>query len=58
MNSKIVTIVGALILSAVFIASPAFAKDMGCYSMGPASGATSLIGKQVTWPAENTWKNQ
>ena len=51
MNSKIVTIVGALILSAVFIASPAFAKDMGCYSMGPASGATSLIGKQVNGQA-------
>jgi sporulation protein YlmC with PRC-barrel domain len=51
MNTKISTIVGALILSAVFVGSTAFAKDAGYYSMGSTSEATSLIGKQVNGQA-------
>jgi len=47
MNSKISTIVGALILTAVFFGSAAFAKNVQYYRMGPTSEATSLIGKQV-----------
>ena len=37
MNAKTITIVGALILSAVIFGSTAFAKDMGYYPMGPTS---------------------
>jgi sporulation protein YlmC with PRC-barrel domain len=48
MNAKIITIVGGLILSAVFFGSTVFAKDAGYYPMGPTSEATSLIGKPVT----------
>jgi sporulation protein YlmC with PRC-barrel domain len=47
MNAKTITIVGALVLSAVIFGSTAFAKDTGYYPMGPTSEATSLIGKQV-----------
>ncbi len=45
MNAKITSMVGALIFSAVFFGSTAFAK------VGPASEATSLIGKQVNGQA-------
>jgi sporulation protein YlmC with PRC-barrel domain len=51
MNTKIVTIVGALVLSAAVFASTAFAMDMSYYPMGPTSEATSLIGKQVNGQA-------
>jgi sporulation protein YlmC with PRC-barrel domain len=51
MNAKTITVVGALILSAVIFGSTAFAKDMGYYPMGPTSEATSLIGKQVNGQA-------
>ena len=57
MNAKIITIVGALILSAGIFGSTAFAKDVRSYPMGPASEATSLIGQQVTSQAgENLGK--
>ena len=47
MNAKIATIMGALILSASVFASTAFAKDVSYNPVGPASEATSLIGKEV-----------
>lgn len=47
MNAKIHTIVGALVLSAVFIASTAFAKEVTYSPLGPTSEATSIIGKEV-----------
>ena len=51
MNTKISIIMGALILSAVFVGSTAFAKDKGYYPMGPATEVTSLIGQQVNGQA-------
>jgi sporulation protein YlmC with PRC-barrel domain len=53
MNAKKSTIVGALILSAVFFGSTAFAQVASSHPMGPASEATSLIGKPVNGEAGN-----
>jgi sporulation protein YlmC with PRC-barrel domain len=47
MNAKIFTIVGALILSAVFVGSTVFAEDLLNYPPGPATEVTSLMGKTV-----------
>lgn len=53
MNAKKNTIVGALILSAVFFGSTAFAQVASSHPMGPGSEATSLIGKPVNSEAGN-----
>ncbi len=47
MNAKIFTIVGALILSAVFVGSTVFAEDLLNYPPGPATEVTSLMGKTI-----------
>jgi len=51
MNAKILTLVGALVLSAAVFASTAFAKEVSHSPMGPTSEATSLIGRQVNGQA-------
>jgi sporulation protein YlmC with PRC-barrel domain len=53
MTSNKILIVGALILSAVFFVSTAFAEDLSYHPMGPASGAASLIGAEVNSEAGN-----
>jgi sporulation protein YlmC with PRC-barrel domain len=47
MTASKISLVGALILSAVFFVSTAFAEDLSYQPMGPASGAASLIGAEV-----------
>jgi sporulation protein YlmC with PRC-barrel domain len=47
MTANKISIVGALILSAIFFASTAFAKEARSYPMAPASEAASLIGAEV-----------
>jgi sporulation protein YlmC with PRC-barrel domain len=53
MTASKITLIGALILSAVFFVSTAFAEDLSYHPMGPASGAASLIGAEVNSEAGN-----
>jgi sporulation protein YlmC with PRC-barrel domain len=53
MTANKITLVGALILSAVFFVSTAFAEDLSYHPMGPASRAASLIGAEVNSEAGN-----